>query len=66
MYANGQGVTRNYKLAYMWLNLAGLNGVEQAFDVLDDLSYEMAVPDIIEAQVMSNKCLASNYQNCGY
>ncbi len=66
MYANGEGVQRNYRLAYMWLYVAGLNGVDQAFDIIDNLSDEMTLIDIGSAQAMTRKCQANAYKNCGY
>ena len=54
------------KLAYMWINLAIHNGDKNAEKTRDMVIKEMNQSDIAKAKEMSSRCLASNYQQCGY
>jgi len=68
MYDKGQGVTQDFILAYMWLNigassLSGEDG-EQAATVRDSVAKKMKPGQIERAQEMARKCQASNFKNC--
>ena len=64
MYHDGTGVPKNYRLAYMWYNLAAAQGHEEAKEYRDKMTKIMTRGQIAKAQEMSQKCLANNYKNC--
>ena len=75
MYKAGEGVEQDYIKAYMWFNLADHNGTEifswsesgetepQKQEKLDLVSV-MTTDEINKAQLMSSRCLESNYTDC--
>jgi uncharacterized protein len=52
MYANGQGITRDYVLAHMWYNLSVLQGNESAKSQIRSLEKRMSPQQIEQAQEM--------------
>ena len=76
MYKAGEGVEQDYIKAYMWFNLADHAGTK-IFNWGDELGKTepqeqekrelvsvMTTDDINKAQLMSSRCLASNYTDC--
>jgi len=63
LYVRGQGVTQDFILAYMWLNIgaSSLSGEfgEQAATVRDRVAKKMKPGQIERAQEMARKCQAS-------
>ncbi len=60
MYAKGEGVPRDYLLAYMWLNLGVSNFTEdnareRTLKVLNELENNMTQEQISEAQRLSRE-----------
>ena len=74
MYEQGRGVSRNITKAYKWFNLADYNGSIHASGnkirltkgkSIFKMSFEaMTISDISKAQLMSSRCLESNYADC--
>lgn len=62
--SRSKGLPPNYKLAYMWLNIAAAEGNEKAKQIRDRLSEKMSFEDVAAAQALSSKCAASGYKNC--
>jgi TPR repeat protein len=54
LYANGQGVGRDYVLAYMWWTLADLNGDSEAIYARDDIETVMSLAELKEAQRLAS------------
>ena len=48
-YAEGRGVTRDFRLAYMWFSISGTFGVERAMEDRASLSRRMTSTQIDEA-----------------
>jgi TPR repeat protein len=72
MYDNGHGVPQNYVLAHMWFNLAASQGHEVSLGSGDDesgnrdiVARRMTSEQIVRAQALAARCLASDYQDCG-
>ena len=55
MYRAGQGVARNYALAYLWLSLAAAQNYEKARQTLNDLERKMTPQQRDEAQRMARE-----------
>ncbi len=55
MYKNGVGVPRDYGFAYMWLNIAALNGDESSAKERNGLEKEMTKTDVAKAQRLSQE-----------
>lgn len=66
MYNNGSGVVQDFVLAHMWVNIAAANGYENASSFRDTVGNKLTQIDVSKAQQMASKCLASNYESCGY
>ena len=66
MYDSGYGVVQDFILAYLWFDLAGLNGNKDGFKDRDVIAQKMSKEDIARAQAMAKKCHESTYQDCGY
>ena len=75
MYEQGRGVGRDITKAYMWYNLADYNGNYISADdnktrltkgeSIFKMPFEaMTISDISKAQLMSSRCLESNYTDC--
>ncbi len=64
MYENGNGVTQDYVLAYMWFNLAVLNGnmYSRKYDAekRDLVATKMTSEQIAEAKRLTHEWLAKN------
>ena len=54
-YANGEGVPRDYVLAYMWWNLGAARGNELGRKNRDLIAPRMTLADISEAQRLSRE-----------
>ncbi|WP_133149776.1 tetratricopeptide repeat protein, partial [Shewanella sp. 10N.286.52.C2] len=63
-YFTGNAGLLNYKKAYMWFNLARYNGHDTE-GTIELITPTMTKEEILEAQSMSQKCLASDYKECG-
>ena len=66
MYDYGYGVAQDFILAYLWFDLAGVNGHKDGFKNRDVIAQKMSDEDISQAQTIAVKCLDSAYQDCGY
>lgn len=55
MYANGQGVPKDYALAYMWWNLGAAGGNENGGKNRDIVATRMTPAQIAEAQRLSRE-----------
>jgi TPR repeat protein len=74
MYEKGRGVSRDITKAYMWFNLADYNDSIHASgnkirltkgESIFNMPFEaMTISDISKAQLMSSRCLESNYTDC--
>ena len=65
MYDSGYGVVQDFILAYLWFDLAGVNGNKDGFKNRDVIAQKMSEDDIAKAQALAEKCLESAYQDCG-
>jgi TPR repeat protein len=72
MYQNGQAVPQDYVQAYMWYNLAvsrfpasDEETLNLAITFRNELAALMTSAQIAEGQRMSERCLRSNYTDCG-
>lgn len=64
MYKKGEGVTKDYVRAHMWLNLAASKGSKEASEDRETVAKEMTPTQIAEAQKMARECEKKNYKNC--
>ena len=60
LYEDGEGVPRDYLLAYMWYNLAAAQGNVIAGRDRDDLEERLTREQIVEAQRMSTEWIAAH------
>jgi uncharacterized protein len=63
-YATGEGITRNYFLAQMWLIIAAAAGEEAAINNRDFLAKRMTADQLEQARVLAQRCQQSNFKNC--
>jgi hypothetical protein len=54
-YAKGEGVQKDYKLAYVWLHLAAIQGNRRAIKNFDILTEKMTPEQISDAKQMIRK-----------
>ena len=66
MYENGRGVPRDNILAHMWYSLGAVNGNELGGDNRDVLAESMSFWEVLQAKGLFNKCINTNYSDCGY
>ncbi len=59
MYANGEGVLKDKVLGYMWVNLAGVNGVNVS-KLKELLVEQMEKADISKAQDLTRQYTKDN------
>ncbi len=62
MYAEGDGVPPDYVQAFMWFNLASLQGYEKANKNRDIAAEKMSSEQIAEAQRMAREWLEAHPQ----
>jgi TPR repeat protein len=53
MYAEGEGVTQDYKIAHIWFNVAAAAGNMSALKNREAMTKKMSVQQISEAQTMA-------------
>ena len=66
MYFGGRGVREDYALAHMWFSIAIANGYARSSLHRDTVEKRMTREQIAEAQTLARRCMASNYQDCGW
>jgi hypothetical protein len=64
MYYNGEGVTQDFTLAYMWMNIAGVAGDAETIKLRDIIASRMTPQQIKEGQDMARKCQARDFKGC--
>ena len=62
MYKKGQGVPQDYAQAYMWVNLAAAQGVEDAVRMRDNLVKKLTASQIEEGQRLAREWIAKHPQ----
>ncbi len=65
MYANGEGVLKNFVRAHMFYNIAASNGSNLASANRDAVATEMTPADIKKAREQARKYVASGYKESG-
>ena len=55
MYANGEGIPKDYVQAYAWFNVAAAQGEEMAKENLEKITTEMTAAGITKAQELSRE-----------
>ena len=64
MYDKGHGVPEDDVYAYTWFNIASSLGNKNATENKQRVERWMSRHQVEEAQVLSRKCLNSNYEDC--
>ena len=65
LYSTGEGVLQSDIKAYMWANLAHYNGYKDGEKLKREIKASMTMEAVIRAQELSQKCLDSDYKDCG-
>jgi len=55
MYAEGEGLPKDYVLAHMWMNLAAAKGVQEAVKACDFLEKHIPPAQLAEAQRLARE-----------
>ncbi len=63
MYKDGEGVTKDHTLAYMWWVIAASQGHSSAKLNLT-FSTDMTTAEILRARDLARECVAKNYKDC--
>jgi len=64
MYYDGNGVLQEIVAAHMWFNIAAANGNKDAAKNRDIAAGKLSSADIVKAQQMAKRCMASGYKDC--
>jgi TPR repeat protein len=69
MYGNGQGVAKDYALAYMWAYVADANDTsgevhKLAAQIQAYLAKQMEPGQLSMARELARKCIANQYKGC--
>lgn len=68
LYHHGLGVTQDFLLAHMWLNVgaAALSGDagQEAMKMRDDVALQITQEQIVKAQGMARRCMRSKFKEC--
>ena len=64
MYEKGQGVIQDNVYAYMWFNIAALNGDNMGMFERGFVAEKMTPADITKAQDLERECMKKNYKGC--
>jgi TPR repeat protein len=62
--AGDKGVQRDLQSAYVWLQMAKKNGVEEAEEMLDQVEQELSNEERRAAYNRALRCISSEYQDC--
>jgi TPR repeat protein len=65
MYLKGDGVIQDDIIAHMWFNISGANGHADASVNRGLIEERVTREQIAEAQALAQRCMASDYQDCG-
>lgn len=66
-YAFGLGAfAEDYVLGFQWLKISIANGNKQSQEAINMLGKKMSAEQLMKAQAMARKCVASGYTECGY
>ena len=63
-YYNGDGVKRDFELAYMWFEISEINGPGSGIKMRDTAAQQLTKADALLAQAAASKCVKSNYDGC--
>jgi TPR repeat protein len=64
MYYKGTGVLQDTIAAHMWFNIAAANGNKGAVKNRDIAAGKLSSSDIVKAQQMAKRCMASGFKDC--
>ena len=64
MYEKGEGVLQDTIAAHMWFNIAAENGHTGAVKGRNITAKKLSSSDIVKAQQMAKRCMASGYKDC--
>lgn len=64
MFADGRGVTKNNKRAFIWLSVAAELGKVEAISDRDRIGALLDETSLWQAKAMSLRCIESNFQVC--
>jgi len=64
MYHYGLGVDKDLIRAYMWYDIADINGVDEAKIRLSMVRQMLSIPDLVEAKSKVLRCLMTAYNDC--
>ena len=69
MYAKGQGFPQDYKLAYMWADLAANSTTDKDFQkqyagLRESLAKQMSAEQIAGAKALEKRCSANGFKEC--
>jgi len=65
MYATGDGVEKDMKYAYMWVNFADIQGLgETAKKYKSELMKEMTPAQVAAAEKLTADCREKSYKDC--
>jgi hypothetical protein len=66
LYKKGEGVTQDYVIAHMWINISISNGNERVKRIRDEvLANRMTSEQITKAEELARECIKKNYKDCG-
>ena len=66
MYSKGFGVLKDNVIAYSWFLIASENGYTLAQKFQNELAIEMTSEETTIAKAMAERCMHSNYIECGW
>jgi len=64
LYYYGDGVDQDYVYAFMWWEIADINGFDEANKVKNMFYEEKISPQIDEGQNLAEECIKKNYTDC--
>ena len=65
MYGNGEGVDADIVVAYMWFNIAVMNGHQDSEKARNSAKNDLTDEQLKRAEELSRICVKNNYKNCG-
>ncbi len=65
MHGNGEGVDEDAVTAYMWFNIAVMNGHQDSENARESAKNDLTDEEFKQAEELSQQCIKNNYKNCG-
>ena len=66
IYSGADSTLKDWQKAHMWVSIAYHNGHIRSKNILQQLQLHLTTEQLLEAGKNANRCIFSDYQDCGW